>query len=200
MKSLSRLLSILLYCGLLAGCSTLNKRIDPSLSLEDCSYEERKTHYHQVLDELGPPTRLTALPNGFAFIYESLRIREWQMGIGGQTGWLQLLKLAFADTKLFRHSLLLHFDSDGVLISYGLLDSKESLGKAGALQPILSLEQIVDTSSYEDDAIDAANWGANLLRPLPVAINTEQNLNTGASGLEQSGTTTQVGQQTLEMR
>jgi hypothetical protein len=185
---------------LAGGCTSLHKQIDPALELDACRYESRQTHYYQVLDELGPPTRLTALPGGFAFIYESLAIRELQIGIAGNTGWLQLLKISLADTNLYRDMLLLHFGSDGVLLSYGTLESKEDLGKGGSIQPLFSLQQITDTSNYEDDAIDAADWGAQLLRSLPSLLNRPQGLASGMAGLEQSGTTTKVGQHTLEMR
>jgi hypothetical protein len=185
---------------LLAGCSTLYKQVDPEVSLDDCRVDPGTTHYHQVLDELGPPTRLTALPDGFAFIYESLTIRELQLGIGGREGLLQLLKLSLANTDLYRRSLVLHFDAEGVLVAHGRVDSKEDLGMGGSIQPLFSVQQITDTSDYEDDAIDAAGWGMSLLGSLPVTLNTPQRLNSGATGLEQSGTTTKVGQHTLEMR
>jgi len=153
-----------------------------------------------VLNDLGPPARLTATPGGFAFIYEDLVVDELQVGIGGRGNFWEWLKLSFAGTTLERRSLLFQFDQDGALNSVGLLVSEEDLGKGGALQIIVQVKQIVDTSEYEDDALDAARWGASLLDPLPKALNTAQNLNTGASGLEQSGTTTKVGQHTLDMQ
>jgi hypothetical protein len=200
MKSLNRAASILLGCFVLTGCSSLHKEVQSGVILDQVSYEARSVHYHQVLDDMGPPARLTASPGGFAFIYEDLIIDELQLGIGGRNNFWEWLKLSMAGTTLERRSLLLQFDPDGALKSAGLLESEEDLGKGGAMQLILQVKQIVDTSEYEDDAIDAARWGVKLLEPLPIALNTPQNLNTGASGLEQSGTTTKVGQHTLEMQ
>jgi hypothetical protein len=68
------------------------------------------------------------------------------------------------------------------------------------VQAIISIKQIVDTTAFENDALDASQWGANLLDPLPVMLNVAQNLNTGAAGIEQSGTTIKIGQHTLEMQ
>jgi hypothetical protein len=152
-----------------------------------------------VLDELGPPARLSATVAGFAFIYEALEIDEQQLGLSGYGDLLQFLKMSFAGTDLKPHSYLLHFNADGMLIAAGLLESTEDLGTAGSVQAIFSIEQLVDTTGFEDDALDASRWGGNLLDPLPVMLNVAQNLNSGAAGLEQSGTTIKIGQHTLEM-
>lgn len=200
MKRLINIAPILFGCLFLMGCSTLRRDVDPGIALEQCGFEPNVAHYHDVLDELGPPARLTAMPGGFAFIYEALTVSELQVGISGNSGFWQLLKMSFANTNLKRASYLLKFNSDGVLVAFGTLQSKEDLGAGGALQSLFSVQQIVDTSTYEDDHIDAANWGASLLDPFLCVLNYPQNLNTGATGLEQSGTSSKVGQHTLEMR
>jgi len=185
---------------LTTGCSVLQVSVDPGITLEQCNFDVTKAHYHDVLDELGPPARLSATPGGVAFIYEALEIDEKQLGLSGQNGLLKWIKMSFAGTDLQRHSYLLHFNANGTLIAAGLLESKEDLGTAGSVQAIISVQQLVDTTAFEDDALDASRWGSNLLDPLPVMLNNAQNLNTGAAGLEQSGTTTKIGQHTLEIR
>ncbi len=185
---------------LTTGCSVLRVSVDPGITLEQCDFEVTKARYPDVLDELGPPARLSATPGGFAFIYEAMKINEKQLGLSGPGEILQFLKMSFAGTELERHSYLLHFNADGLLVSAGLLEATEDLGSAGSVQAIISVQQIVDTSAFEDDALDASHWGSNLLDPLPVMLNNAQNLNTGAAGLEQSGTTTKIGQHTLETR
>jgi hypothetical protein len=185
---------------LLAGCSSLRKTVDPGIVLEQCTFERESAHYYEVLDELGPPARLSAISGGFVFIYETLVFNEQQLGLSGQKGWLQLLKMSFAGTDLRRSSYLLRFDSDGMLLAAGTLKSKEDLGVGGSMQALFAIKQIVDTSAYEDDAFDSIGWGASLLDPLPSTLNSAQNLNTGRAGVEQSGTTTVIGQHTLEMR
>lgn len=188
-------------CGLmLTGCSSLHRSVDPGITRDQCDFEVYSTHYHDVLDELGPPARLSATAGGFTFIYEALEIDEKQLGLSGSGDLLQFLKMSFAGTDLERHSYLLHFNADGKLIAAGLLESKEDLGTAGSVQAIFSVEQLVDTTAFENDALEASEWGVNLLDPLPVMLNVAQSLNTGTAGLEQSGTTTKIGQHTLEMR
>lgn len=191
---------IVLSCLLLVGCSSLRRNVDPGITPEQCNFEPNIAHYHEVLDELGPPARLTAMPGGFAFIYEALVVSEYQVGISGRANFWKLLKMSFANTNLKRGVYLLKFNSDGMLVAAGTLQAKEDLGAGGALQMLFSVQQVVDTSTYEDDHIDAVDWGSSLLDPFARVLNYPQNLNTGATGLEQSGTTTKVGQQTLEMR
>lgn len=185
---------------LISGCSTLYKRSDLELDTEGIDFKPGVTHYHEVLDQLGPPTRMSAMGGGIAFIYEEFLIREYQLGIGGRTGWWQLLKLSLADSVLFRYLGILRFDDEGILVSVSTADTREGLGKAGAIQPILAVQQLVDTSIYEDDSVECLDWGTSLLQPLPRVLNDAQSLNSGQSGLEQSGTGSKVGQHTLEMR
>jgi len=201
MKRPSKTLAVLILSGfLLSGCTSINKHVGGELEFESVGFANGETHYHEVLDQLGPPVLMTALPRGFAFLYESLYVRELQLGIAGSDGFLRLFKLSLANTDLHRKSLLLHFGADGVLIAHGKLMTEEDLGSGGSIQPVLSLQQIVDTSDYEDDYIHTADWGASMLRTLPQTLNTKQSLDSGFAGIEQGGTTTKVGQHTLEMR
>lgn len=197
---MGRKISLLLMAVLCSSCTVLHKEVGRPLDMESIHYDVGRTHYHAVLDALGPPARMTALPSGFAFLYESLSIRERQLGISSQYEWLQLIKLSLADSDLRRNCLLLHFNSEGLLVSQSSINTLERLGMGGSIQPILSLQQIVDTAEYEDDAYVAMGWGASLLSPLPQTINMNQSLNSGSAGLEQSGTTSKIGQHTLEMR
>lgn len=184
----------------LTGCSTIYKRVDLGISERDFTLVTYETHFHEVLDFAGPPSRMTAADEGFAFLYEDMLIREWQTGIAGRTGWMQLIKFSFADAKLFRNVAILRFNRQGILISKAMLETKEGLGKAGSLQPLLSVQQIVDTKQFEDDGTDALKWGMDLFLPLPQGLNNNQSLETGRGGFEQSGTSYKVGQQSLEMR
>lgn len=188
---------------LLTGCSTLYKRVDPGVGdvkQEDLAFKPGETHFHEVLDLVGPPSRISTTGSGFGFLYEAMLIRELQTGIGGREGFWQLLKFSFADSRLYRHTVILNFDQHGILTAASVSNSSEPLGKSGAVQPILSVEQIVDTKRFEDDAVDAVDWGAGLLDALPVSLNAAQSLNSGTGGFEQSGTTTKIGQHALEMR
>ena len=196
-----------LFCFLallLTGCSTIYKRVDPGIGdevkIEDIPADVAVTHFHEVLDILGPPSRMSSTGSGFAFLYEAMLIRELQTGIGGQNGFWQLIKLSLADSKLFRDTLVMSFNQKGILQAVSYTDAAEPLGRSGAIQPILTVQQIIDTGSFEDDAVDVVDCGLTLLEPLPVVLNSSQSLSSGTGGFEQSGTTTKVGQNSLEMR
>jgi hypothetical protein len=161
---------------------------------------DERAHVYDVLDALGPPTRLSATSDGLVFLYEALQIRERQIGLGGQYDWFQLIKLSLANSDLRRDCVILHFNEEGVLVSQSRINTLEKLGMGGSIQPVLSLQQIVDTADYEDDAFVSMNWGISMLRPLPQTLNDRQNMNSGMAGVEQSGTTPSVGQHTPEMR
>ncbi|MDF7822882.1 hypothetical protein P4B35_02570 [Pontiellaceae bacterium B12227] len=192
--------SYLLAVVALSGCSTLYKRVDPGISDQGISFKTYETHFHEVLDAVGPPSRMTACAGGFAFLYEDMLIRELQTGLAGQSGWLQLIKFSVADSRLFRNTAMLHFNDDGILIAKAVAKTTEGLGKAASIQPLLSAEQLVDTSGFEDDGSEPQRWGRDLLRPLPEGLNSAQALDSGLAGLEQSGTTSKIGQHALEMR
>jgi len=199
MRPISYALTFAMLCS---GCSMLYTKIGNPVSTEGLAMEPGKTRYDEVLNDLGPPNRMSSVSDGFAFLYEYLVFREMQIGISGppQFQWLSLLKITVADVNLRHDILLLHFNSEGVLMSSTQTVSSEDLGMGGSVQPIVALKSVVDTSDYEDDAVMEINWGSSLLRPLPEVLNIPQSLSSGAAGMEQSGTTAKVGQHTLEMR
>jgi hypothetical protein len=198
---MTRIFSLLLAVVLLAGCSTIYRQVggDP-IPAGTSAWTEGETRVEGVLSVLGPPSRLTATPGGYAFLYERLSISETQLGLGGRDGWWQLIKLSWADADLARDVLVLHFDREGVLRARSRRRSVEDLGEVGAIQPILALDQVVDTTTWEDDFTESLSWGRGLLVPLPKGLNRRQNMDTGAAGFEQSGTSTKAGQHSLEMR
>ena len=200
MMGRSNILLAALAVSLLAGCSTLYRRVDAGADFEEADFEAGATSHHEVLDALGPPNRMSKTGEGFAFLYESMLIRELQTGLAGRDGIWQLIKFSFADSKLFRDTLTLRFDHEGVLLAQAKSQTREGLGKSGAIQPLLTVQQIVDTSAYDDDATESLEWGMEQLKPLPTTLNEAQSLNSGAAGFEQGGTSSKVGQHALEMR
>lgn len=200
MKRLTKRVVIFFLATLFTGCATIYKRIDPGGNVTESMFQPGETHFYTVLDELGPPGRFSKTPGGFVMLYEDMLIRELQAGISGRTGFFRLIKLSFADSNLYRNIVMLRFNRHGILVSQSISERREDLGTSGSLQPIFSVKQLVDTGAYEDDASEPLDWGMTLLRSLPQTLNNRQSLNSGYAGLEQSGTTTKVGQHTLEMR
>ncbi|UCH46610.1 MAG: hypothetical protein JSU95_10825 [Betaproteobacteria bacterium] len=156
-------------------------------------------HYHQVLDTLGPPTRISALPDGFAFEYESFRIDERQLGLSPNVKFLRWFKLAYGTARVARETYTLVFDSNGLVKAFGNAREDQDAGKGLAFQFIVTVTQVVDTR-YLDEWPGQHAWGVSMLQPLPVALNREQSLDSGEHGIEQRGTPTSSGQRTLEWR
>jgi hypothetical protein len=76
---------------------------------------------------------------------------------------------------------------------------ERDLGKGMAVQFIVAVQETID-SSFLTGPESQHQWGMNMLRPLPVLLNTPHGVDSGGSGLEQRGTPTRAGQRTLENR
>jgi hypothetical protein len=147
---------------------------------------------------LGPPHAVSALPDGFAFLYEYSRVSEFQFGLSLKFIRLPYFKLIKADSKLSESARLLTFDEQGVLRAQGSAAWREKLGGGGALQLIVSVLSLTDTTAFRREP-DPLTWGrGNLQRPA-VALNSAQNLRLGSNGLQQRIAPVFVGQATLEM-
>jgi hypothetical protein len=193
----------ILLCGfalVVAGCASIHKEINPLPDTTGLRFEDGKTHYHDVLDDLGPPSELTTLPGGFAFLYESLTLTEKQFGISSLHEILRYFKLALADSDVDREVLFFRFGEDGNLRAHGRADISDPLGMGVSIQFIISVLEVADTSEYERDFIDENQWGSSMFAPLPVSLNAGVSLESGNAGIEQRGTPRIVGQRTLEMR
>ncbi len=97
---IARLLVLLLLGA--AGCTVLHSEIGNPIDWNDSLFVEGETHYGTVLEELGPPLRLSRSGDGVAFLYEYLVVKEGQLGIsydGEEFGvnfqWLEWLKFSF---------------------------------------------------------------------------------------------------------
>ena len=64
------------------GCSTIYKRVDLGLSDQDVTFVNDRPHFHEVLDMLGPPSRLSAAGDGFVFLYEFEKFNSYLSYLG----------------------------------------------------------------------------------------------------------------------
>lgn len=183
----------------LSGCTSISKQIGRDLEPMAKDIKISRTHFHDILDNLGPPDQITALPGGFVFLYESLLITEKQIGISSTKEVLNWFKLSFSDADVDRLVHIFTFDKRGYLRSHvGKMTSKD-IGDGSSLQFLFTVEEMVNTNYLEKDPVQQ-DWGFLLLKPIPQTLNSNQSLDSGAGGLEQIGTPTAVGQRTLEMR
>jgi len=200
------LLHTLLFAMLTGGCSVLDLEIDAPFHAPAEDFHENLTDYHTVLAAYGPPSSISALNGGAAFLYEHLAIRENQIGfsfdserLGLDYKFLDWTKFAYGKAYADREALLLVFNADGVLTAERFVSWRDDLGTGFAVQMLVEVAEIVDTSSVQEHW-DANMWGAALLRSTPEVLNSGQSLDLGQAGLELRGAPDGVGQHTLEMR
>ena len=183
----------------LCSCTVISKKIDNVRALEEHSFILSETHYREVIDKVGPPSKLSTYNDGLVFLYESIDIRERQLGLNFNYQIFRWLKFSYAKGLAERETLLLIFDRDGYLIAKNYKEFEENLGSGQAVNFLVTIESLVDTSSLEEEPA-SLSWGSSLLNPLPEALNYSQNLGTGESGVEQLWVPKSVGQHSLELK
>ncbi len=190
----------------LSGCSVLRVELDVPIDRPAGGYPVGDTHYRTVVDELGPPTTVSAFNDGVAFLYEHMVIRERQLGISVDSEWfgqgyefLDWVKFAYGKSYADREALLLVFDAAGYLQTERLVAWRDDIGTGFSIQLIVEVSSVVDSSSMHEGG-DVSEWGGALLRTPPEVLNTRQSLDLGQVGVELSGAPDRVGQHTLEMR
>jgi hypothetical protein len=189
--------TLLITLFTLSSCSYITKRIDSPADSSFTKTINSKTDYYAILDELGPPAYITSLADGFAFQYETLQVEEQQFGLSADVDLFRWFKLSYGRAKVDREVHTFVFNNAGYVQAYGKKQIRDDAGKGISYQFIVKVAQVVDTQ-YLEKASPQHNWGVALLQPLPVALNREQNLDSGLHGLEQRGTPTDIGQRTLE--
>lgn len=154
----------------------------------------------QILDALGPPHQITALPDGYSFLYQQVDIDEFQVGISSSQPVLRVFKLALARSTAHIKTALFQFDHAGRLIASGTDDKYASIGDGGSLAFVLAVMPVVDAESYEHGEVDPADWGMGLLDSTTIARDRSSDLDSGEGGFELRGSPKHAGQRTMEYR
>jgi len=183
----------------LCSCTVISKDINTEVELDENTFELSKTHFSDVINLIGPPSKLSKYNEGLIFLYESIRISERQLGLNAKYDFFRWFKFSYAKGAADRQALLLIFNKDGHLISQNYKEFKENLGSGQAISFLYSIDSLVDSSTLEEEP-SLLSWGSSLLKPLPEVLNYSQNLGTGESGIEQLGAPNSVGQHTLELK
>lgn len=195
-------LFVLLAMSLLTnvGCTLAKKRFNPNIAFPEEAYQPGETHRDQVLGELGPPLKMTVLPAGYAFMYEGVDTKEFQLGFTLPIPIVNWFKFVVARADYNHHVMVYQFDRDHKLLATAGDDTHFDLGDSMSVQPVLSVQLLFDTSSVEEDLVHFTEWPAFCLWPLPETINRANSMNTGTAGIEQRGTAPFVGQRAPELR
>lgn len=191
-------LALIALVLLAAGCSHFTTEMGRPLPKALPDAASGPTTAAAVVLDLGPPNRIGALPDGFAFLYEYTKADEFQIGFSVDKGALRWLKFVHAWNRLDQQALLMAFDASGRLRSQGSARWRENLGGGDAVQFLIAAMSLADLSALEAPA-DAHRWGLAMLQAPPVALNDGQSLRTGAHGLQQRIAPVYAGQSALEM-
>ena len=197
-EHLSLLLLFATLC-LLAGCSISTYKIGADkIDPKDLPEPDRTYALADVLAQLGPPYRLSATPGGYVLAWEYWHIQQRKLGISLRPIGGEFLTIDWGNARTRGDFLILYFDRNHELIDSGYSRWDSDVGGGQGLQPIFGLVDVVDV----EDLIQPMPhhvWGGFLLNRLPIALNTKNHMDTGQNGIQQRGTTTSVGQHSLEM-
>ncbi len=194
-------LPALIAVGLLgSGCAFLTRELGEPLPLDEIGDIKAQSNYSQVLEKFGPPTKMSALPDGMTFQYEYIELKERQYGLifPGKIG--NWIKAVFAKADVSYEVMVFNFDEEGTLRSYGTDAWNSNAGSGFSVTLIFSVGSLTDTEKYQQAMTNTLEWGAALTKPPLQTLNAQQSLNTGANGVELTATATSVGQHSLELR
>jgi hypothetical protein len=191
------LLALLLGAGLLSGCTRWTYDIGQDLSAKEVPRVDDQLQLADVLDRLGPPHRLSALPNGYVLAYEYWHIVEDKVGFSLNAVGVDFLSVDWGDARTRGKFLLLSFDRDHRLVDSTFEEWARDAGGGQSIQP-LGLLSVVSVDDLTHP-MPQHRWGAFSLEKLPVTLNADNHMDSGQNGLEQRGTPVNIGQHSLEM-
>jgi len=186
----------LLACWLLTACSQW--RYDLGTPLPATDLPQQGMSLAQALDLLGPPQRMSATAAGFVLAWEHWHIREDAIGVSLGALGADFLSADWGEMRVRGEFLLLTFDRQHQSTSATRSHWDNYGGGGKAIQPFLGFISVVDAGDLTGP-LPQHNWGSSLLQRLPGTLNMVSNPGSGQSGLQQRGTPTAIGQQSLEM-
>lgn len=190
---------VLLVLGItcLQACSEIYYELGRPVSGADILASDGRQQLSEVLEQLGPPFRVTALDGGFALAWEHWRIKEQAIGISlGPLGF-DLLALDWGNARVAGDFLLVTFDREHRVSGVSFSRRDEELASGRALQPSVGIVDLVETGDLVRP-MPQHRWGAKSLQLPARSLNTASDPDSGRAGLEQRGTPPGVGQRTLE--
>ena len=193
-------LSLVAATAAQAGCAHLDHDIGQPLPVQALVSIPQGSHYSKVLEQFGPPTKLSALPDGMAFLYEHVSLVEKQYGLilPGEIG--KWIKAVYASADADVEVMLLVFNEQGDLLGADAQTWSADAGAGVSFTLIFSAGSFTDTRQYETSPTRSLDWGRGLTMPLLVALNSRQSLESGANGLELTTNSEGIGQHTLELK
>ena len=192
--------SLLLSATGLSGCASLEHEIGAPLPDESADEFPAGSHYSEILEHYGPPTKMSALPDGMVFLYEHIVLTESQYGLilPGEIG--KWIKAVYASADADVVAAIFIFDGRGELRGTDRQTWSADAGAGMSMTLIFSAGSFTDTEQYESSASRSLDWGWNLLSPPLVVLNSGNDLESGANGIQLTTNSKGIGQHTLELR
>jgi len=183
-------LSFFILTFLMMSCTRVHLSVDKEIDSASIHTIQQNTPYADVLAVLGPPTKLTALSSGFAFLYEST-----QVFLRGLSVFIvhPAFKIGVTKEERMLNAYVVVFNEHGLVVGSGQITKSVPLSLAMAVS--------LSTRGKGRELTFLApqhRWGMSMLRPLPKTLNAANDIDAGMYGLEQRGTPIAIGQRTLE--
>jgi hypothetical protein len=186
----------LLACWLLTACSQW--RYELGETLPDTELPQQGMSLGKALILLGPPQRMSATDAGFVLAWEHWHIQENAIGVSLGALGADFLSADWGEMRVRGEFMLLMFNRQHTLTSATRSHWDNYGGGGKAIQPFLGFISVVDAGDLTGP-LPQHFWGGSLLQRLPGTLNMASNPASGQSGLQQRGTPTAIGQQSLEM-
>lgn len=187
---------ILLACWLLTACSQW--RYELGAALPGTDLPQQGVSLAQALALLGPPQRMSATDSGFVLAWEHWHIQENTIGVSLGALGADFLTADWGEMRVRGEFMLLTFNRQHTLTSATRSHWDNYGGGGKAIQPFLGFVSVVDSDDLTE-SMPQHTWGSSMLQRLPWTLNTASNPYSGQGGLQQRGTPTAIGQQSLEM-
>ena len=187
----------LLFCWL-SGCSQWRYELGQDLSAVDVPGQGHELLLKDVLQQLGPPQRLSALNEGYVLAWEHWRIRKSTIGLSLGLMGADLFAIDWGNAQIDGEFLVLTFDTMHRLKGSSFSRWDRESGGGAALQPSLVGMSLVDVGDLLRP-LPQHRWGGRALRPMPRVLNTASSPGSGQVGIEQRGTPGGAGQRSLEL-
>lgn len=175
---------------MLEACTVSTTEVAGPSEFPPDAIERHVSNYKDVLNAFGPPAKLSAIPEGFIFLYEGVRSREKKIAIS-----IKSFSLGFARGDGEFSATVFIFDPKGTLIGAAQDHREQDLGLSFAIG--VKSASAINQDVYLVPATQH-RWGMSMLRQLPRTLNAANDLDSGIAGLEQTATPSIVGQRTLE--
>ena len=181
------LVSLTCICIFISSCTRIHISNDKEIDGARTRTIQHNTPYADVLVALGPPAKVTALPSGFAFLYESTQVLQRGLALS-----VYFIRASVTKGDRVLDAYVVVFDEHGLVVGH------EQITKSVPLS--LSFAVTIPTGGPPRELTASApqhHWGMSMLNPLPQTLNAANDIDAGMHGLEQRGTPMAVGQRAL---